>query len=427
VASRRERTLERRLFGWMLVLTLVPALVLLAAGGWIVGTSLGLAAALGPWEAVAESGRRVVELADPLAAPALAEALDAHRAELSTSLTQARRWAFLGDRLREILPWLVLALAGVLVAVAAAASRRLARELARPIQELVVLAGRMGQGEPLPRPSGRAVREVRVLDQALRDAGAELAAAQQRAVAAERLRVWGEMARRVAHEMKNPLTPLRLAAHRLARTPLRPGPAAGDLADAVEVIDQEVRRLEELAAQFAALGRPPEGPAMDVDVGDLVRTVLETDVGPEVAVTLEVSPDLPAVLAHYDLLLRAFRNLVRNAMEAMEEVASPRLEVQVRQASGTGGAAGWIETRILDQGVGLPPDAADLIFEPDFTTKRRGTGLGLALVRQAVEAAGGTVEARNREPGAEFIVRLPPAGPAATTRATREQHETPAR
>jgi two-component system, NtrC family, nitrogen regulation sensor histidine kinase NtrY len=411
----------------MLVLTLVPALVLLAAGGWIVGTSLGLAAALGPWEAVAESGRRVVELADPLADPALAEALDAHRAELSTSLTQARRWAFLGDRLREILPWLVLALASVLVAVAAAASRRLARELARPIQELVVLAGRMGQGEPLPRPSGRAVREVRVLDQALRDAGAELAAAQQRAVAAERLRVWGEMARRVAHEMKNPLTPLRLAAHRLARTTLGPGPAAVDLADAVEVIDQEVRRLEELASQFAALGRPPEGPAMDVDVGDLVRAVLETDVGPEVAVTLDVSPDLPAVLAHYDLLLRAFRNLVRNAIEAMEDVASPRLEVQVRQASGTGGAAGWIETRILDQGVGLPPDAADLIFEPDFTTKRRGTGLGLALVRQAVEAAGGTVEARNREPGAELIVRLPPAGPAATTQATREPHETPAR
>jgi signal transduction histidine kinase len=414
----------------MLVVTAVPALVLLAAGGWVVATSLGTAAALGPWEAVAESGRRVVELAEPVADPALADALDAHRAELSTSLTQARRWAFLGERLGEILPWLVLALAAVLFTLAATASRRLARELARPIQELVVLAGRMGQGEPLPRPSGRGIREVRVLDQALRDAGQELAAAQQRAVAAERLRVWGEMARRVAHEMKNPLTPLRLAAHRLGRAAPRAGPEGVAVDEAVEVIDQEVRRLEELAGQFAALGRPPEGPAVDMDIGALVGTVLETDVGPDVAVTLDVPPDLPTVAGHYDSLLRAFRNLVRNAIEAMEGLPAPRLDVQVREVSGTPGADGatrWIETRIADHGAGLPTGAADRIFEPDFTTKRRGTGLGLALVRQAVEAAGGTVDARNGESGAEFVVRLPLAGPATMTQSRGEHHETPAR
>jgi two-component system, NtrC family, nitrogen regulation sensor histidine kinase NtrY len=313
----------------------------------------------------------------------------------------------------------------VLVALASAASRRLARELARPIQELVVLAGRLGQGEPLPRPSKRTVREVRVLDRALRDASAELAAAQHRALAAERVRVWGEMARRVAHEMKNPLTPLRLAAHRLGRaTPT--GLEGTGLAEAVEVIDQEVRRLEELAAQFAALGRPPEGPAVDVDVGDLIRSVLDTDVGQDIVVSVDAPPDLPPVLGHYDPLLRAFRNLVRNAVEAMEEVTDARLEVQVREVSGTGGASRWVETRIADNGAGLPPDTAERIFEPDFTTKRRGTGLGLALVRQAVEAAGGTVEARNRERGVELLVRLPLVDPAVTTDTTREHHETPA-
>jgi signal transduction histidine kinase len=75
----------------------------------------------------------------------------------------------------------------------------------------------------------------------------------------------------------------------------------------------------------------------------------------------------------------------------------------------------------------LPPDAAERIFEPDFTTKRRGTGLGLALVRQAVEAAGGTVEARNRQRGVELLVRLPLLDPAVTPDTTREHHETPAR
>jgi two-component system, NtrC family, nitrogen regulation sensor histidine kinase NtrY len=390
----------------MLAITLVPALVLLAVGGWAVATSLGMAGSLGPWEAVAETGRVVVELAEPDADPALTEALAAHRAELSSSLTQARRWAFLGERFRAVLPWLVIVVAAALIGLAAAASRSLARELARPIRELVGLADRLGRGEPLPPPAGRPIREVRVLDHALRDAAEQLAEAQRKALAAERLRIWGEMARRVAHEMKNPLTPLRLAAHRLERTRDHAGSAPA-VAEAVEVITQEVARLEELAARFSTLGRPAEGPPMEVDVVDLLGSLLETDVPPGVDVVVDVPPDPPPVLGRYDALLGAFRNVIRNAVEAMEVTDSPRLEVGVHVPVGTGDAPGWMEIRIGDTGGGLPPGSAERIFEPDFTTKTRGTGLGLALVRQAVEADGGIIAARNRERGAEFLVRLP--------------------
>lgn len=416
----RERTLERRLFGWTLALTLGPALVLVVAGAWAVSSALGVAGALGPWEEVAESGRRVVELAEPGADPALAEALVAHRAQLSESLTQARRWAFLGERFQEVLPWLVLALAIVLAGLAAVASRRLARQLARPIHELEVVADRMGRSEALPPPAERSVREVEAVDRALRQAAHDLGRAREEAVSAERLRVWGEMARRVAHEMKNPLTPLRLAAYRLARA----GEAGvGPVAEVAEVVDQEVGRLEELASQFSALGRPTEGPATAVDLDDLVRGLLETDVPAAVAVELDAPAGLPPVQGHYDALLRAFRNLIRNAVEAMESAPEPRLRVELAMVDGTGGAARWLEVGITDNGGGLPPDGADRIFEPDFTTKTRGTGLGLALVRQAVEADGGSIEATNREGGARFVVRLPMAGSSGPARGERKQND----
>lgn len=387
----------------MLALTVAPALVVLAAGGWALSTSLEIAGALGPWEEVAASGQRVVEMVEP-GDPAVDAALDEHRAVLSRSLTQARRWSFLERRFSAILPWLVLLVAVSLVVLAYAATRALARQLARPIEELVVVADHLGRGEPLPETGGRSVLEVRILDQALRHAAAELAVARQRAVDAERLRVWGEMARRVAHEMKNPLTPLRFAAHRLER--LRSQADPGGYGEAVEVIGEEVTRLEDLAAQFSSLGRPPEGPPTEIDLEELLRSLLETDAH-SVRTSLRAPDVVPPVVGHYDSLFRAFRNLVRNAVEAMEPVADAELDVVI--AADEEGR--WLDVRIRDSGPGLPSDEGDRIFEPDFTTKTHGTGLGLALVRQAVIHEGGTVTARDTGGGAELSVRLPVAPP----------------
>jgi two-component system nitrogen regulation sensor histidine kinase NtrY len=405
----RERTLERRLLGWLLALTVAPALLILAVGGWALGISLDLAGALGPWEEVAESGRRVVELGEPIGDSALVEALADHRQALSLSLTQARRWAFLGERFVDVLPWLVLAVAIALVALAYAATRKLARQLARPIEDLVVLADRLGRAEPLPEPPRRSLHEVRALDTALRDAATELAVARERAVAAERVRVWGEMARRVAHEMKNPLTPLRFAAHRLRAGGSSSSGASGASpapGEVVDVIDEEVARLEELAAQFGQLGRPPEGPPSEVDLRELLASLLETDVADRARSTLVAPERVPPVLGHYDTLFRAFRNLVRNALEAVEEAEDPWIGVTLEiDEDGAGGR--WLVARVRDNGGGLPGSGTDRIFEPDFTTKSHGTGLGLALVRQAVTSDGGTVEARDRNDGAEFVVRLP--------------------
>ncbi len=406
----RRHGLERRLFGWMLVLALAPALILVLVGAWAWAGSLDWFGTLGPWDRVAESGRVVFETAESAAArdTALAGALARHREELSESLRLAHRWDFLERRLASAVPAVALLFALALAWLALAASRRVARELARPIGELAEWAGRLAREEPLPDAAPterREVAEVRALRAAFRGAAGELAAARRRALEAERIRIWGEMARRVAHEMKNPLTPLRLAAHRLARST---GDGA-DRAEPIAVIREETERLEELAREFAALGRPPDGPTSPIDVRELVVSLLETDVPPGIETVFEAGAALPLVDGHHEALVRTFRNLIRNAVEAMEGSAAPR-RIEVRLAA----RDAVIEVAVADAGPGVPADAGERIFEPDFTTRSRGTGLGLALVRQAVAAHGGEVRVRNRpEGGAEFVVRLPAGAGAA--------------
>src|SRR5690606_27917014 len=175
--------------------------------------------------------------------PELAAAVESHRRELSSSVVLARRWQFLGERVSALLPYAAVLLAVVLTALALWVGRRLAVQLARPIKELALWAEQLPAGEPLPEPDPREqreVREVRALRDAMRLASVRIGEARARALETERVRAWGEMARRVAHEMKSPLTPLRLAAQRLARHP----DAAGALREPLDVIEEETGRLE---------------------------------------------------------------------------------------------------------------------------------------------------------------------------------------
>jgi two-component system, NtrC family, nitrogen regulation sensor histidine kinase NtrY len=407
----RRHSLERRLFAWLLVLALVPTALILAAVLSIASGSLEVLGTLGPWTRVAESGRALIEAAEPAAArdAALDSALYVHRRELSESLVQAQRWQFLGDRLAAVAPLLLASIGLILATLALLVSRRIAHEIARPVQELVDWADRMARGETLPAPvpgEAREVAEVRRLRGALRAAAAQIAEARKRALETERVRAWGELARRVAHEMKNPLTPLRLAAHRLRRS--TDGAAA---VEAIGVIEEETARLDELAKSFAVLGRPSAGPASEVDLEELLAGLLETDVPAGLPAKLEVAAGTSAIHAHYDALQRAFRNLVRNAVEAVESAGGGAITVAVGPAP-----EGGVVVTVADTGRGFPEDVADRLFEPDFTLKAGGTGLGLAIVHQAVAAHGGRVAARARAGGgAEFVVRLPAAPAAAVS------------
>jgi signal transduction histidine kinase len=169
------------------------------------------------------------------------------------------------------------------------------------------------------------------------------------------------------------------------------------------VIREETERLDELARGFAALGRPAPGPATEVDLRELLASLLETDVPEPVRHSMYGAGGTCSVFGHYDALQRAFRNLIRNAVEAVQDGGGTSIEVGIEDEGE------MIRVAIRDDGPGIPGDLTEAIFEPDRTLKARGTGLGLAIVRQATAAHGGTVAGRNREDGrgAEFVVRLP--------------------
>lgn len=405
-----SRGLERRLFRWFLALALAPALLLIGVGAWLWAGWLGLLATTEPWAQVAESGRLVLEAAASAAEtdPELGAALARHRDELSGSLLLANRWAYVGQRLSAVTPLLAAMLALTLAAVAFLASRRLARELTRPVHDLVGWTERIAREEPLPAPGpgeSRELSEIRALRAALRRASVVLPEARRRAVESERVRAWGELARRVAHEMKNPLTPLRLAVHRLESA----GQDEAGLAEAAAIIRDETARLEDLAARFASLGRPPEGPASEVDLGELLRGTLATDL-PAGAGELDLPSRLPYVEGHYEALVRVFRNLLRNAVEAAPDGVAPRVLISARSEEDGDGRV-WVEVRVADNGPGLPEGVGQRVFEPDFTTKSGGAGLGLAIARQTVQAHGGRIDVGpGPVGGAEFRVRLPATG-----------------
>jgi two-component system, NtrC family, nitrogen regulation sensor histidine kinase NtrY len=397
-----RRSLERKLFGWLAALAVLPSMLVLAVSIAVGSRSLRWIGTLGPWDQVAESGRALIDQAVREGRDtALVRLAERHRQELSESLIQANRWNYLGTRLATSAPAVVAVVALLLVLGALFLSRRLARDLARPIGDLVDWAGRMGRAEPLPGEAEQERREpgeVQVLRAAMRAASTEVAEGRRRAVEAGRTRAWGEMARRVAHEMKNPLTPLRLAAHRLEKG------AAGDAAvrDIARVIREETSRLDEMAKSFAALGRPATGPATAVDLDELLRGLISTDVPDGITTSLTVSEGGVEITGRYDALQRALRNLLRNAVEAVQQGQGTSVDVTV----GIDGA-GSVEIVIADDGIGIPDGLAEAIFEPDRTLKAGGTGLGLAIVQQVITAHGGTVWARNRAKGAEFVVRLP--------------------
>src|SRR2546421_465633 len=212
-------------------------------------------------------------------------------------------------------------------------------------------------------------------------------------------RAFREGARRVAHEIKNPLTSMRIAVDQLGRTV---GQADSRALTAVEVLGAETHRLDQLAKEFADFGRLPEGPKSEVDLVDLLLDLGKSAVPPEVAVRVRANGERCKVVGHYDPLRRAFANLLRNAAEAMQGRGA--IEVAVTQdGSGLG-------VTIADHGPGVRDELRQRVFEPYFTTKQDGTGLGLALVRQTIEAHGGTIHGADT-PGGGATLSLRLAAP----------------
>jgi len=395
----RVRSFQGRIFLAILLVVLLPAAVAVA-GGALTLRSIGIrSGTLGAWDAVAESGQALLDEVERSGAadPALREAAARHREALSGSVRMSRLYSFVAERVIRALPLAALAAGLAVATLAFLTARFLSRGFGRPVAELAGWTERIARGEPLPPPHADSdeVRELDTLRQALRLMAVEIEEGKRRAVENARMRSWTHLARRVAHEIKNPLTPMRMAAASLARG--REGPEA----EAAGVLLEEIQRLDELARTFSQYGRVPEGPRSPVDLGELARLLALQHASDRIPVRVSVGDGAVVVEGHYDALERALRNLVLNAVEA-QEVSGGEVEVTVSRE----GARALV--RVEDRGPGIPPELAEDIWNPDVTTKSRGTGLGLALVRQTVAHHDGQVTVSNRPGGgACFEVRLP--------------------
>lgn len=320
--------------------------------------------------------------------------------------------------------------APVAVLAAAILGLLLAEGISRPVRALAERAEAISAeraGGPLSPVHER--DEVRGLTRSFERMLEALSESEARRLSAERVAAWQEVARRVAHEVRNALSPIRLAVENLRRTRER-APADLDRALREEgtAILEEVESLRRLVEEFSLFARLPGLRIAACDLGEVARQALAL-AGPrvqELGVAVEIDDGRAAhtVRADADVLGRALTNVIANALDALEAAPEKRLHLALRAVP-----PAWEEIEVRDTGPGFAKEVAGRLFEPYVTTRaeRGGTGLGLALVHRIVTEHGGTVGAGTLPGGgASVVMRLPVAGPSAASPESPEHPAAPA-
>ena len=258
------------------------------------------------------------------------------------------------------------------------------------------------QNQELSILNRRQTIEMEETSKLLRD----LSRTQSRLVGAEKLASIGRLSATLAHEIRNPLGIIASSVGMVAED-INPSSPSGQ---ALELVRQEIHRLNKIITDLLNFARPRVPNPMFCDLSDLVRSWMaphqDTLAGQNIELLAELDPALPEVYVDSDLLYQAFLNIMLNASEALREKPGGRILVTARPE---GQDAAVLE--IHDSGEGIPPETIPQVFEPFFTTKTAGSGLGLAVVKQAIESQGGSVEIES-EPGWGTSVRLRlPTGP----------------
>lgn len=344
--------------------------------------------------------------------------------EQSRRLEQGRAYL---DRLLAALPVGVMSWRGdgALVSANAAACRMLGADPSLPpswaelqrspsagrlpgLVELARSAGRSSQEELRLGREGES-RVARAIIEPLEEGGvlavledlSQLASAEKRAA-------WQEVARRMAHEVKNPLTPIQLTAQRLLRRAREDRLDAETVRGGAETILGEVASLARLVDSFSRFAKLPAPGFVPCDAGDLVRQVasLYGPNHPGIAWRVEIPEGPLPAQWDADLVKGALINLVDNAVGALEGRPDGMAALRLERRNGD-----YLLT-VEDDGPGVPEEARGRLFEPYFSTKRKGTGLGLAIVRRTAEDHGGEISYEALAPGSRFVMRLPVKGGA---------------
>ena len=298
--------------------------------------------------------------------------------------------------------------AGILVAVLA--SLWFAARVTRPVESLAQAARRVAAGDLAAKVDVETGDELGELAAAFNRMTEDLLQQKERTVQAERVAAWRELARRLAHELKNPLFPLQVTVENLIRAKEK----APELFEEVFVegtttLLAEISNLKTIIGRFSEFSRMPQPQRKPTQVNDVVRSVLrvfqaQLQEKSQIAVHTELDSQLPEISADPELLHRALSNLVLNAIDAMPQGGDLTLS--------TDAADERIEISVSDTGSGLTEEECGRLFTPYYTSKQHGTGLGLAIVQSVVSDHGGRISVESaKEKGTTFRIELPRGEP----------------
>lgn len=283
-----------------------------------------------------------------------------------------------------------------------------AARVSRPIEELARAAEEVASGNWGTHVPSRGRDEVSVLARSFNHMTDQLTSQRERLVQSERVAAWRELARRLAHELKNPLFPLQLTVENLVRARALPEEEFDEIfRESTATLGAEIANLKTIIGRFSDFSKMPKPELERMDARDAINRVHAlyantSQSAAEINFALDVSPEPMPIDADTELLHRALSNLVLNAIDAMPDGGTLTLAAHPK---GEG-----VELRVADTGEGLTPEECERLFTPYYTTKQHGTGLGLAIVQSVVADHAGTITVEGAPGGgAAFIITLPRA------------------
>ncbi len=288
-----------------------------------------------------------------------------------------------------------------------------AERIADPVNRLTRATRRIARGDLDARIAATSSDELRRLVEDFNAMASDLQRQRAELERTHRLEAWAEMARQVAHEIKNPLTPIQLNAEHLRRVHADRGEPLGPvLQECVATILQQVALLRQIASEFSSFASTPTAKRAPLRVDDLLREIIDpyrAGLSERITFDVDVPSSLPQVIADRTLLTRAVTNIIENAFHAMPRQGT--LAVVARHEPSRGGdGSERVRIRVADTGIGMDQEALDRAFEPYFSTKVAGTGLGLPIAKRNVELNDGTIAIESaRDRGTAVEITLPAA------------------
>jgi nitrogen fixation/metabolism regulation signal transduction histidine kinase len=288
----------------------------------------------------------------------------------------------------------------------------MAERIADPVSRLTRATRRIARGDLDARIAATSSDELRRLVEDFNRMAADLKRQRSELERTQRLEAWADMARQVAHDIKNPLTPIQLSAEHARRVNMDRGrPLSPVLDECVTAILTQVSLLRQIAAEFSSFGSSPVARPEPVDLAAAIAEVVEpyrTGLGGRVTLELMAEADLPLISIDRTLFLRALTNIIENALHAMP--GTGRLAIASRRAVYQGRPS--LVVTVADTGVGMDPEAVARIFEPYFSTKATGTGLGLTIAKRNVELNGGQIVVESQRGAGTTVTIILPLTPS---------------